>query len=144
MLIFTLKYLVFSLLHVSVHLDHPQGAHTEPTYIHTFVELISKNTLLWVLHCCSSMCYRLCCVCWARWSMRLSLLYSLKRSIFCLHFNNIPARVRLVELYFDMKSESRSTTQKYYNTILAEIFQRIATVYTVNQHTTAVKATKLN
>ena len=46
MLIFTLKYLLFSLLHVSVHLDHPQGAHTEPTYIHTFVELISKNTLL--------------------------------------------------------------------------------------------------
>lgn len=55
----------------------------------------------------------------------------------------MPARVRLVELYFDMKSESRSTTHKYYNTILAEVFQRTATVYAGIQYTTAVKTTNL-
>jgi hypothetical protein len=57
------------------------------------------------------------------------VFYLLKMIIFCLHFNNIPARVRLVELYFDMKSESPSTTQKHYTAILAEMFQRTATVY---------------
>jgi hypothetical protein len=68
----------------------------------------------------------------------------LNTSIFCSHFNNTPAKVTLVELYFDMKSESRSTTQKYHNTILAETFLRTATVYAAIQQTTAVKATKLN
>jgi hypothetical protein len=69
--------------------------------------------------------------------------YLLKTSIFYLHVNNIPERVRMVELYFDTKSESRSTTQKYYNTILAEIFQRTATVYARIRYKTAVKATNL-
>jgi hypothetical protein len=41
-----------SLLHVSVHLDHPQGAYADPCYSHTFVELsvkyiVKSFALLW-------------------------------------------------------------------------------------------------
>jgi len=43
MLKFTLNIL-YSLLHVSVHLDHLQGTYAETDLSYTFVELISKNT----------------------------------------------------------------------------------------------------
>jgi len=43
MLKFTLNIL-YSLLYVSVHLDHLQGAYTEPGQSYTFVEIISRVT----------------------------------------------------------------------------------------------------
>jgi hypothetical protein len=41
-----------SLLHVSVHLDHPQGAYADPCYSYTFVELsvkyiVKRFAVLW-------------------------------------------------------------------------------------------------
>jgi hypothetical protein len=39
---------MYSLLHVSVYLDHPQVAYTEPCQSYGFVELISKSTSLQV------------------------------------------------------------------------------------------------
>jgi hypothetical protein len=39
---------MYSLLHVSVHLGHPQGAYAEPCQSYTFVGLISKSISLQV------------------------------------------------------------------------------------------------
>jgi hypothetical protein len=52
-----------SLLHVSVHLDHPQGAYADPCQSYPFVELSVKYcTSLKVLQRCGNMCFRLLCV----------------------------------------------------------------------------------
>jgi hypothetical protein len=50
MLKLKIKISLYSLLHVSVLPDHPQGAYAEPCQTYTFVKLISKNTSL---KCCS-------------------------------------------------------------------------------------------
>jgi hypothetical protein len=42
MLKFTIKISMHSLLHVSVHPYHPQGAYTDPCQSYTFVELSVK------------------------------------------------------------------------------------------------------
>jgi hypothetical protein len=42
MLKFTIKISIHSLLHVSVHLDHPQGADADPGESYTFVGLSVK------------------------------------------------------------------------------------------------------
>jgi hypothetical protein len=42
MLKFTTKTSMHSLLHVSVHLDHPQGAYADPCQSYTFVGLSVK------------------------------------------------------------------------------------------------------
>jgi hypothetical protein len=46
MLKLTIKISRYSLLHVSAHPDHPQGAYAERCKSYAFVELISKNTSL--------------------------------------------------------------------------------------------------
>jgi hypothetical protein len=58
-----------SLLHVSVHLDHPQGAYADPCQSHTFVELsvkyIVKSFCSVVATCVSGCCvYRMPCRVW--------------------------------------------------------------------------------
>jgi hypothetical protein len=42
MLKFTIKISMHSILHVSVHLDHPQEAYVDPCQIYTFVDLSAK------------------------------------------------------------------------------------------------------
>jgi hypothetical protein len=49
------------LLHVSVQLDHPQGAYAEPCKTYNIVELITKNTSLYD---CGNKYFRLWCVCY--------------------------------------------------------------------------------
>jgi hypothetical protein len=52
MLKFAIKISMHSLLHVSVHLDHPQGAYADPCQSNTFVELsvkyiVKRFAVLW-------------------------------------------------------------------------------------------------
>jgi len=51
-----------SLVHVSVQLDHPQGALAEPCESHNIVESISESTSLYVMRCCGSKYFSLRCV----------------------------------------------------------------------------------
>jgi hypothetical protein len=52
---------MYSLIHVSIHLDHPQGAYADPCQSSTFVGL-SVKYIQKILQCCGNMCFRLLCV----------------------------------------------------------------------------------
>jgi len=62
MLKHTVKISPFLLLHVSVQLDHPQGALPEPCWSHNIVESFSESTSLYVMRHCGSKYFRLRCV----------------------------------------------------------------------------------
>jgi hypothetical protein len=57
---FTIKTSMHSLLHVSVHLDHPQGGCADPCQSYTFVELsvkyVFKSFCSVVAKCVSGRC----------------------------------------------------------------------------------------
>ena len=67
-------WIISFLLHVSVHLDHHQGAYAEPCKSYNFVEIVSKNTSLYVQQCCGKKCFKLWCVLYAlpKYTARLS------------------------------------------------------------------------
>ena len=56
----TVKISLYLLLHVSVQLDHPQGAYAEPCLSYNIVELISESTSLYDMRCCGNK-YFYCC-----------------------------------------------------------------------------------
>jgi len=58
----TVKISLCLLLHISVQLDHPQGALAEACWSHNIVESISENILLYVMRRCGSKYFSLRCV----------------------------------------------------------------------------------
>ena len=50
----TVKISLYLLLHVSVQLDHPQGAYAETCQSYNIVQLLSKNTSLYDMRRCGN------------------------------------------------------------------------------------------
>ena len=55
----TVKICLCLLLHVSIELDHPQGAYAKPCQNYNIVELISESTSLYDMRRCGNKYFRL-------------------------------------------------------------------------------------